>query len=98
MTIVFTILLMLTSFILFAGFALSAAMGALAIALFIVGKSPLQASMADLANIWAVLVAAITTGACWLYWKRFQLPVAYAAFAVAAINVGVNGVRLLLPN
>jgi len=89
--------MMLTSFILFAGFALSAAMGALAVALFILGKSPLQASMTDVANIWAVMVAGITTGACWLYWKRFQLPVAYAAFAVALVNVGVNVVRLLLP-
>lgn len=90
--------MMLTSFILFGGFALSSAMGALAIALFILGKSPLQASMTDLANVWAVMVASITTGACWLYWKRFQLPVAYAAFAVAAVNVGVTAIRLLLPN
>jgi len=90
--------MMLTSFILFAGFALSAAMGALAVALFVLGKSPLEASMTDLANIWAVMVAGVTTGACWLYWKRFQFPVAYAAFAVALVNVGVNGVRLILPN
>lgn len=89
--------MMLTSFILFAGFALSAAMGALAVSLFIVGKSPLQGSMTDAANIWSVLVATVTTGACWLYWRRFQLPVAYAAFAVALVNVGVNVVRLLIP-
>ncbi len=89
--------MMLTSFILFAGFALSAAMGALAIALFILGKSPLKASMADLANSWAVMVATITTGACWIYWRRFELPVAYAAFAVALINIGVDLVRLIFP-
>lgn len=90
--------MMLTSFILFAGFALSAAMGALAVALLILGKSPLKASMTDTANIWAVMVATITTGACWLYWRRFELPVAYAAFAVALINIGVTILRLLLPD
>jgi hypothetical protein len=89
--------MMLTSFILFAGFALSAAMGALAVALFILGKSPLKATMTDIANIWGFMVAAITTGACWLYWRRFQLPVAYAAFAVALVNVAVTVIRLLIP-
>jgi hypothetical protein len=89
--------MMLTSFILFGGFALSSAMGALAVALFILGKSPLHATMADLANIWSVMVAGITTAACWLYWRRFRLPVAFAAFAVALVNIGVNVLRLLFP-
>jgi hypothetical protein len=89
--------MMLTSFVLFAGYALASAMGALAVALFILGKSPLEASTTDLANIWSVMVATVTTGACWLYWRRFKLPVAYAAFAVAFINIGVTIVRLLLP-
>jgi hypothetical protein len=89
--------MMLTSFILFGGFALSSAMGALAVALFILGKSPLHATIDDLANVWSVMVATLTTGACWLYWRRFQLPVAFAAFAVALVNVGVTIIRLLFP-
>jgi len=89
--------MMLTSFVLFAGFALSCALGALLIALSILHISPLKASMTDLANSWAILVAAIATGACWVYWRRFHFPVAYAAFAVALINIGVDAVRLVFP-
>jgi hypothetical protein len=90
--------MMLTSFILFGGFASSSAMGALAVALFVLGKSPLHATMDDLANVWSVMVAALTTGACWLYWRRFRLPVAFAAFAIALVNIGVTVIRLLIPN
>jgi hypothetical protein len=89
--------MMLTSIVLFAGFALSSAMAALSIALWVLGKSPASVSMTDMANIWGTMVATITTGACWLYWRRFRLPIAYCGFAVAAVNVGVNLVRLLIP-
>lgn len=89
--------MMLTSIVLFAGFALSCAMAALAVALFILGKSPLEVSPTDLANTWATLVASGTTVACWLYWRRFLLPIAFCAFAVGLVNVAVNLLRLLMP-
>ena len=89
--------MMLTSIVLLAGFGLSCAMAAAAVALFSLGKSPLQSSPADLANIWGTLVASATTGACWLYWRRFQLPIAFCAFAVAMVNVAINLFRLLVP-
>lgn len=89
--------MMLTSIVLFAGFAICSAMAALSIALFILGKSPANGSMTDLANIWGTMVATITTGACWLYWRRFHLPIAFCGFAVGAVNVGLNLLRLLIP-
>jgi hypothetical protein len=89
--------MMLTSFILFAGFAVSSALTAVLLALSILHVSPMTASLADLANGWAVLVATISAGACWLYWRRFDFPLAYAAFAVALVNIAVDLVRLLLP-
>lgn len=89
--------MMLTSFILFAGFALSTALSAVLLASSILHVSPLKAPQTFMANGWAVLVATIATGACWFYWRRFQFPVAFAAFAVALINIGVDAVRLALP-
>lgn len=89
--------MMLTSFVIFAGFALSSALSASLMALWVLHIPPQRASVTDLANGWAVLVATITAVACWLYWRRFQFPVAYAAFAVALINVGVDIVRLVFP-
>ena len=89
--------MMLTSLVIFATFALSAAMGALAIALFVLGISPLKAAPGDIPHIWATMVASLTTLACWIYWRRFSLPLAFAAFAVAAINVAINLIRLLIP-
>lgn len=89
--------MMLTSLVIFAGFALSTAMAALGVALFVLGKSPVEASQADIANVWGAMVATVTTGACWLYWRRFTLPLAFCAFAVALVNVGLNMFRLFLP-
>ena len=90
--------MMLTSIVLFASFALSSALAAVLIAASILHVSPLKASMADLANGWAVMVATIASGACWLYWRRFRLPIAYAAFAVAVVNIAVDVVRLSFPD
>src|SRR5206468_927751 len=90
--------MMLTSIVLFAGFALSSALAAVLIALSILHVSPLKASLTDLVNGWAVMVATIAAGACWLYWRRFRLPVAYAAFAVAIVNIAVDLARLGFPN
>lgn len=90
--------MMMTSIVLFAGFALSCALTAVTI-LFSMHHVPMsQASMKSLANGWAVLVALVAAGACWLYWRRFHLPVAYAAFAVATVNVGIDLVRLAFPH
>lgn len=89
--------MMLTSLVLFAGFALSSAMAALAVALLVVGKSPVEAVPTDLTNIWSTMVATVTTGACWLYWRRFALPFAFCAFAVGMVNVALNLFRLIMP-
>lgn len=90
--------MMLTSIIIFVGFALSSALTGVLIASSILHLAPSKGSPLGLLNGWAVLVATISSGACWLYWRRFGLPVAYAAFAVALINIGVDLVRLAFPS
>jgi hypothetical protein len=90
--------MMLTSIVLFAGFALSSALTGLSVALWVVGKSPASVSVTAAAISWAIMVAFICTCACWLYWRRFRLPIAYCAFAVAAVNVGMDIIRLLAPD
>jgi hypothetical protein len=39
----------------------------------------------------------VASMACYVWWRRFQLPIAFASFAVAVTNVGVNAVRALFP-
>lgn len=89
--------LMLTSIVVFAAFALSSAMAALSLVLWMQGKSPVTGTLTDMANLNGTIVAAVTTTACWLYWHRFRLPIAFCAFAVAAVNVAMNLLRLLTP-
>ena len=89
--------MMLTSFVLFGAFALTAAMASLAVVATLLGKSPLQMTKDDVFTIWSVLIASSTAGACWVYWRRFQFPAAYAAFAVAVINILVSLLRRLFP-
>ena len=88
--------LMLCSVILFAVFAVSCAGAALAIGLYVNGlgtNTPYNA----IPPLVYVFTAAAATVACYAWWRRFQLPIAFAAFAVALVNIGVNAVRALFP-
>ena len=89
--------MMLTSFIIFGAYALTAAMFALAIVSTVLGKTPVQMSKDMALGAWTVLIASFTAAACYFYWRRFQFPAAYAAFAVALINIVVAIVRALFP-
>jgi hypothetical protein len=90
--------LMLTSFVLFAVWAITCAGAALTIGLLTTGFDPLHMyGGAEAPAVAYVLTAAIATVACYAWWRRFQLPIAFASFAVALINVVVNAARALFP-
>jgi hypothetical protein len=89
--------LMLTSFVIFAVFALATALSSLFIALALMGVRPAGSLANGLPVLASVVTALVTAAACYLYWRRFRLPIAFAAFAVALINVAINLLRLLLP-
>jgi hypothetical protein len=88
--------LMLSSFVIFAVFAISCAGVALALGLVIHGLSP-WTSNNDTPPVSLVITAMVASIACYVWWRRFQLPIAFASFAVAVTNVGVNVVRALFP-
>jgi hypothetical protein len=91
--------LMLTSFLLFAIWAISCAGAALTLGLLTTGFDPLHMyGGLEAPAVAYVLVAGVATVACYAWWRRFQLPIAFAAFAVALVNVGVNAVRTLFPH
>ena len=91
--------LMLTSFVLFAVWAVSCAAASLALGLVASGLNPLNLlGQTEAPALTYVLVAAVATIACYAWWRRFQLPIAYAAFAVALVNGVVNLLKALLPN
>ena len=89
--------MMLTSFVIFGAFALTAAMSSLAIVAMLLGKAPTQMTKETALGVWSILIASSTAGACYVYWRRFQFPAAYAAFAVAAVNILVSVVRGAFP-
>lgn len=88
--------LMLCSFVIFAVFALSSAGTALAAATWLTGANPFAGNNAPPFSY--VLTAAATTAACYAWWRRFQLPIAFASSAVALVNIGVTAIRALFPN
>jgi hypothetical protein len=90
--------LMLTSFVLFAVWAIGCAGAALTLGLIATGFDPLHMyGGVQTPPVAYVLVAGVATVACYAWWRRFQLPIAFAAFAVALVNVGVNAVRAVFP-
>ena len=89
--------LMLSSFVIFAAFALTSAMTALAVGALGQGLNPFALGSNEIAAAAYVFTAGVTTVACYAWWRRFQLPIAFAAFAVALVNVGMNGFRTLFP-
>jgi hypothetical protein len=89
--------LMFTSFVIFVVFALSSAMGALGTTLVALGTNPLSAQYRDIPSFGAVLISGIVSAACWFYWRRFGLPVSFAAFAVALANFIICCIRVALP-
>ena len=91
--------MMLTSMLLFLTFALGVALGSLALGSVAGGLSPSQPlSVDDNGNVVAVFVAGTTSLACWLYWRRFKLPIAVAATVLAFINLLVCMLRMSMPN
>jgi hypothetical protein len=89
--------LMLSSFVLFGTFALTAAMTVLGIALIAQGLNPLTASPYTASAGAFIITAAATAIACFAWWRRFELAIAFAAFAVALVNIGINICRSLFP-
>lgn len=89
--------LMLCSFIIFAVFAVSSAGAGLVVGSYMAG-SGLRDGPGNLPALAAVLAASTASVASYAWWRRFQLPIAYASFAVAVLNIGVNVVRALAPN
>lgn len=89
--------LMLCSFILFAVFAIGCAGAALALAMVAAGLAP-STPPHDIPVFVYVLTSGIATLASYLWWRRFELPFAFASFAAALVNVFVNSVRAAFPH
>ena len=89
--------LMLCSFVLFGTFALTVAMSALGLALIAMGLNPLtaQPNAAPIGSY--VVTSLLTCVACFAWWLRFQFAIAFAACAVALVNIGVNLIRFFVP-
>jgi len=91
----------LTSFVLFGAFVMAALCGLMGVASVLPGTTPWMgtpAAWAAISPLGGLVVSFGTAMTCGLYWMRFKLPFAYMAAAVAAVNVGVNVVRLVVPN
>lgn len=88
--------MMLTSIFLFIVFALSVAIGTLAL---VAGDSMsmLGSAMDRAARVGLVCSAAATAAASYAWWRQFRLPVAVAACALATLNAILNLARLFLP-
>lgn len=89
--------LLTTSFVIFGAYALSIAMLVLGASALVLGRSPLLLRPNELPAIATVVIASATCLGCALYWRQFRLPVAYAAAAVAFVNVVVNLLRAIFP-
>jgi hypothetical protein len=90
--------MMLSSFVIFGAFALTSVMATLAIGLLAVGSSPLTAHYGDVPGAVLLLTSAVACVASYAHWRRFRLPFAFASFAVALVNVGVNALHTLVPD
>ena|SRR5215218_3465181 len=90
--------LMFTSFVIFAAYALSIAMSVLGIVMLGSGLDPYGTTYAQLPSFGALLIAGTVTGACWLFWRRFRLPISFAAFAVALANFIICSIRFVIPS
>jgi hypothetical protein len=89
--------LMLCSFIIFLLFALTSAGAGLVLSAFVFGTN-LSGGPGDLPALGSIAAATTAAAACYAWWRRFTLPIAYASFAVAVLNICVNLLRALLPN
>jgi hypothetical protein len=89
--------LTLTSFVIFFAFILGIALGSMMGSLLLLGHTLEGLAPGKIPPIAAVVAAASTTVAAYVYWKRFRLPIAFAAAAVALINLAVNVLRLAIP-
>jgi hypothetical protein len=89
--------MMLSSFVIFGAFALTVAMAAVGTLMMAYGLNPRATPPASAPALSFILTSVATSAACFAWWRRFQLPIAFAGFAVALINVAINGVRLLIP-
>lgn len=90
--------LMLSSFVLFGTFALTVAMAALGITFIALGLNPLTTSPHTAPTMTFVITSAVTSVASFAWWRRFQFAIAFAAWAVALVNIAINVCRLLLPD
>lgn len=91
--------LTLTSFALFGTFAVTLAVGLFDLFSTVMGVNPFAdvKVAAKIPPLLGLLTAAGLTLACAGYWLRLQLPVAFAAAAVAACNVCIHVLRMILP-
>ena len=89
--------LMLCSFVLFIIYGLSSAGAGLVGGAFLLGAT-LDHGPGEVPAAGNVIAALAAAGACYVWWRRFALPIAFASFAVALINIGVNAVRALFPH
>ncbi len=90
--------LMLCSFIIFAVYAVTIAGCALAVAMVAYGLDPWTRGHDSVPAVAYLVTAFAATVACYGWWRRFRLPIAFASFAVALLNVGVNAIRALFPD
>lgn len=92
--------LKLTSFVLFVNFAVAWAVTCFGLALLLPFGPASTNPQAQ--NVIAPLHGLVTAGGtalgCALYFKRYRLPVAYAAAAVAALNFVVHLLRIVTPD
>lgn len=92
--------LTLTSFVLFALFVVAWTTTCFGLALLLPGSPGMTAAHPALviAPLQGIVTASGTALGCALYFWRFRLPVAYAASAVAVINLGIHVLRILMPD
>lgn len=91
----------LTSFVLFAAFVAAAFCALLSVASVLPSPgrwSPLGTGWPVVSPLASLVMAFGVAMASAGYWLRFKLPFAYMVAAVAALNVGVHVVQLVLPN
>ncbi|QDZ07671.1 hypothetical protein FPZ24_09350 [Sphingomonas panacisoli] len=90
----------LTSFVLFGAFVVAALCGLMGVATVLPASSPWLGSpvaWAAISPLGGLIISFGTAMICGVYWLRFKLPFAYMAAAVAAVNAGINVVRLAVP-
>lgn len=93
--------MMLPSFVLFAFFVVSWTMLCFAAALFIPSGSDVphqvMPGVQSITPLRELVTAMGATLAAAVFWLRFRLPIAYAVSAIAAVNVGIHVLRILIP-